>query len=72
MKKPGLCKGQHFVGAFTLHTLILPRVPERIRRFVNATYAANGGPEHMSLNNWIDADEKVERKLKNECSKTQR
>jgi hypothetical protein len=67
-----LYNGQHFVSAFTLHTLILARVPERIRRFVNATYAANGGPEQMSLNDWIDADEKLERKLKSEYSKTQR
>lgn len=64
MKNPRWHNRQHSIGALTLQTLVLPRIPERIRRFLSDTYAANGGPEHMSLNDWIGADEKVERKLK--------
>jgi hypothetical protein len=37
------------LGALTLHTPVLPRLPEKILRLMAAAYAAHGGTECMSL-----------------------
>ena len=57
---------QHSAGALALHAPMLPRVPERIRRLVNAAYAAHGGADHMTLDEWYDVEEELKRKLENE------
>ena len=47
----------------TLHLPVLPRLPEEVRRLLNATYAAHGGAEHMSLHVWRDIEQELERGL---------
>jgi len=56
---------QHSAGALTLHAPVLPRLPDRIRRLVNAVYAAHGGADHMTLDEWRDVEETLKRKLVN-------
>ena len=53
-------------NALTLHPPVLPRLPERIRRLVNAAYAAYGAAENMTLDKWRDVEEELKRKLANE------
>ena len=45
---------------------MLPRIPERIHRLVNAAYATHGGADHMTLDEWHDVEEELKRKLVNE------
>ena len=50
---------------------VLPPLPERIRRLVNATYAAHGGAEHMSLDAWRDVEQELKQGLENEQQEPQ-
>ena len=59
-------------SAPTLHTPVLPQLPERIRMLVNATYSVHGGVEHMSLDAWRDAEQELKRKLEDEYQESQR
>ena len=56
-------------SAPTLHTPVLPQLPERIRLLVNATYSVQGGVEHMSLNDWRAVEQELKRRLENEHPK---
>jgi hypothetical protein len=58
-------------GALTLHTPVLPRLPERIRRLVNAAYAEHGGAHQMTLGTWREVAEELKRKLVNKCHEHQ-
>jgi len=51
-------------AARTLHMPVLPPLPERIWRLVNATYAAYGGAEQMSLDAWRDLEQELKQRLK--------
>ncbi len=52
--------------ALTLRTPVLPRFPERLRQLVNAAYAAHGGAERMSLAEWRDLEQELNRRFENE------
>ena len=65
-KRPILNKAQQSIRVLTPHTPVLPRMPTRIRRLVNAAYAALGGAEHMSLDQWRVVERELVRKLENE------
>ena len=56
-------KHEQSAGASTLHIPVLPKLPEKLRRLLNATYAAHGGAEHMSLHVWRDIEQELERGL---------
>jgi hypothetical protein len=58
-------------NALMLHAPVLPQLPERLRRLVNAAYAAYGGAENMTLNDWRDLEMELKRKLENEHQKYQ-
>jgi hypothetical protein len=62
---------QHSAGALALHAPMLPRIPERIRRLVNAAYAAHGGAERMRLGEWHDVEEELKFRLENEYHEQQ-
>ena len=53
-------------NALSLHTPVLPRFPEKIRRLVDAAYAAHGGAHQMTLDEWRGVEEELKRKLVNE------
>ena len=57
---------QQSISASTLHTPVLPGLPDSIRRIINATYAAHGGAEHMTLDEWRDLEQQLKRRLQNE------
>ena len=70
MKLPKPYRAQPFASEPTLHTLLLPRLPEEVRRFLKATYAARGGAEHMTLREWREVEQELTRRLEyehNEC-----
>src|SRR5581483_270123 len=56
------------ISARTLHTPVLPPLPERIRLLVNDAYAARGGANRMTLDDWRDAEQEVKQRLENEWS----
>ena len=58
--------------ALALRIPLLPRLPARIRRLVNATYAAYGGAEQMNLAAWRDAEQELKRRLESEHQESQR
>ncbi len=60
-----------FNRSFTLHTPVLPRLPEKILRLMAAIYAAHGGPERMSLGEWHDVAEELKSRLENDCHERQ-
>lgn len=62
---------QQLLGAVTLHTPVLPRLPEKILRLMNAAYAAHGGAERMRLGEWHDVEEELKSKLENEYHEQQ-
>jgi hypothetical protein len=53
-------------NAFMLHTPVLTGLPERLRRWLNATYASHGGAEHMTLEDWRGVEQELKRRLQNE------
>ena len=66
MKKQRNNKHPQSAGAVTLRAPASPRLPRKIRQRVIAVYAARGGAEHMSLDEWRDVEDQLERKLENE------
>jgi len=72
MKKPSINKHQQSTRALTLHTPVLPQLPERIRGLANATYSVHGGVEHMSLDDWREVEQELRRRLENERQKHRR
>ena len=63
MKKRGMNQHQHSTGALMLSTAVLPPFLQRIRRLLNTTYAAYGGAEHMTLDEWRDVELEINRRL---------
>ena len=59
-------------NALTRPAPVLPQLPERLRGWVNAAYAAHGGAENLSLNDWRDLELELERRLENEHQKRER
>ncbi len=62
---------QQSPGALTLHTPVLPRLPEKILQMVAAIYAEHGGAECMSLGDWHDVEEELNSRLLNEYHEQQ-
>ncbi len=50
----------------TLHTPVLPRLPEKFLRLMDAAYAAHGGAERMSLGEWHDVEEELKHRIEHE------
>jgi hypothetical protein len=46
-----------------LHTPVLPQLPERLRRLLEAKYAAHGGAEYMTLGDWRDLELELKRSV---------
>jgi len=72
MRTSRMNRSQQSTSAPTLHTPVLPQLPERIRRLANATYSVHGGIEHMSLDDWREVEQELKRRLENEHQKYQR
>jgi hypothetical protein len=53
-------------NALMLYAPVLPQLPERLRAWVNAAYAAYGGAENMKLHDWRDLELKLKRELEHE------
>ena len=64
MKTPKI--NPNLTNALTLFAAVLPRLPERLCELVQAAYAAHGGAENMSLNDWRDLELELKRRLENE------
>ena len=60
-----------FNRSSSLHTPVLPRLPEEILRLMAAIYAAHGGAERMSLGEWHDVEEELKSRLENEYHEQQ-
>ena len=54
------------IGAGTLRTSVLPQLPESIGRLIKATYAAHGGAEHMTLDDWRDLEQQLRCRFQSE------
>ena len=67
MKQPQL-----LTSTPTLHALVVPQLPEKTRRLVDAACAAYGGAGRMSLGDWRAVEEELKRKLEYEHQKHQR
>ena len=50
-------------NVLSLRAPVSPQLPERLRRLVNAAYAAHGSAENMSLNDWRDLELELKRRL---------
>lgn len=66
MKTPGNENPQQTAKALTLHTPVLPRLPANIHHLVVAAYASRGGMEHMTLQDWRDAEQQLISRFQNE------
>lgn len=53
-------------GARTLHTPVLPALPEDLRQLLTAAYGAHGGAERMSLAAWRNLEQELEGRLEHE------
>ena len=51
-------------STFKLHNPVLPPLPEKVRRLVNAAYEAHGGAEHMNLDEWREVEQELQQRLK--------
>jgi len=71
VKTPRINQHPPPINALTLHTPVLPPLPEPIRRLVNAVYATHGGAEHMSLDAWRDVEHELKQRLENEHQQPQ-
>lgn len=56
--------------SLTLRTPVLPPLPLQIRRLLKDTYAANGGPERMTLDEWRAAERQIKERIENERPKS--
>jgi hypothetical protein len=63
MKNPAINKHRPGRSAGTLHTPVLPELPEQIRLLVQAVCAAHGGMGRMSLDEWRDLEQQLKRRL---------
>ena len=52
--------------ALAAQLFVSPQVPEKIRRLVDTVCAAYGGPERMSLSQWLEAEQQFKTKFQNE------
>jgi hypothetical protein len=66
MKNPRMNRHQQSLHRCTVHNPVLPALPEKVRRLLNATYAAHGGAERMSLDEWRAIEQELKRKLEND------
>lgn len=57
---------QRPISALRRRTPVLPQLPQKLRGLVEAAYAAYGGAENMTLNDWRDLDLEFNRRLENE------
>jgi hypothetical protein len=64
---PRINRHQQATNALKLQVPVLPQFPERLRRLVNAAYAAYGGAESMTLNDWRDLELQLKPRPENEC-----
>jgi hypothetical protein len=64
MKPPVI--NQKPTNSLRLHGPVLPAFPERLRRLLEATYAAHGGAEYMNLSDWRDLEVELKRRWKYE------
>jgi hypothetical protein len=55
-------------SGFLPHPPAAPQVPARIRTLLRAVYASRGGPERMTLDDWRDVEQEIQKRLKNENS----
>ena len=53
-------------AAHMLRIPVLPPFSERFQRLVEATYAAHGGAEYMTLGDWRDLELELKRRYKYE------
>ena len=65
-------KHQQRTDALTLYAPAWRQLPENVRRLVNETYAARGGAERMTLDDWRDVEQELKRRLEDEYQKHQR
>ena len=72
MTKTVMNSDRRATSARTLHTPTLPRLPERISRLVIAAYAAHGGAENMTFDEWRGVEEDLKRKLRKLASRGSR
>ena len=72
MNTPGIKVHHPATNARMLHAPVLPKVPEKLRRVLNAAYAARGGAESMTLNDWRDLELQLNRRLEHEYKIRQR
>jgi len=72
VNRPRIDKRAHSIPAGKLHTPVLPQLPERFRRWVNAAYAAHGGAESMKLSDWRDLELQLKRRMEKENHEHQR
>jgi len=61
-----------FSRSSTLHAPVLPRLPEKILRLMDAAFAARGGAERMSLSQWHDVEEELKSRLEDKYHEQQR
>ena len=71
MKEARRNKSRSPSAALRLLTPVSPRVPEPIRRLLNARYSAKGGPDQMTLDDWRDLELDLDRRLKHEREEPQ-
>ena len=60
---------EHPSGLLPLHTSSSPQLPEPVHRLLNAAYAAYGGAEHMTLDQWRDLEQQLKARLEHELRK---
>jgi len=66
VKRPTMNRHQKPADTATLHTPVLPPLPEKLLRLLKATYAAHGGAQYMSLDAWRDMERELKQRLENE------
>ena len=66
MKETTRNKSRSPSAALRLLNPVSLRVPEPIRRLLNARYSAKGGPDQMTLDDWRDLELDLDRRLKHE------
>jgi hypothetical protein len=55
--------GEQYRSAPTIHSLQLPPTLEQIRQRAHDIYVARGGAEGSALNDWLQAEQELKRKL---------
>jgi hypothetical protein len=52
-----------YQSAPTIHSAQLPPTTEQIRQRAHEIYVARGGAEAMTLNDWLQAEQELKRKV---------